>query len=276
MVRKPIVAGLFYEGNKDKLAEQIKGCFTTGPGLPGIKKEGLIKGAIVPHAGYPYSGRCAAYAYKEILEHKLPDTFIILGTNHSGPEVSTTIEDYETPLGIAKIDLPLARAIINNGVRNDPEPHEHEHSIEVQIPFLQYFVPDLKIVPIVVGGPRYKLAAEAIRKAVKETGRKICIIASSDFTHYGFTYSYVPFTENIRENIEKLDMGAIEFIKKNDSDGFMKYVDGKQATICGKYAIAALIDALFKSDVELVKYTMSGDIIHDYSVSVSYASILFR
>ncbi|MFC1727924.1 AmmeMemoRadiSam system protein B [Nanoarchaeota archaeon] len=275
MIRKPIAAGLFYEDSKEALIEQIKGCFENGPGFPEAKKEGLIRGAIVPHAGYPYSGRCAAHAYKEILEHETPDTFIIIGTNHSGPEITTMQEDWETPLGVAKVDLPLVRALVRGGVRNDPEPHKREHSIEVQIPFLQHLVPEFKFVPIVIGNQNYQLAVEAIKKAAYETGRKVCLIASSDFTHYGFTYSYVPFNENIRENIEKLDMGAIEFIKKLDSKGFMKYVEEKEATICGKFAIGALIDVISKGNVELLKYTMSGDMVRDYNVSVSYASIIF-
>lgn len=276
MIRKPIATDLFYEGSKEGLKEQIEGCFREGPGIPKEEKEGRIRGAIVPHAGYSSSGKCAAHAYKEIFEHEKPDTFIILGTNHSGPETVTMYENWETPLGKVEVDLPLARAIIRNGIRNDPEPHKREHSIEVQLPFLQQFIPNVKFVPILIGSSKYEFPAEVIRKAILETGRKVCILVSSDFTHYGFTHSYVPFSDNIKENIEKLDMGAIEFIKKLDDVGFIKYTEEKESTICGKYPIAVLLKVLFKGDVELLKYTMSGDIVRDYNVSVSYASLIFK
>ena len=144
MVRKPIVAGTFYEAEEEALNEQIKNCFLSkfGPGrLPEIKKEKKEKavlGIIVPHAGYVYSGACAAYAYKEIAESASPDLFVIIGLSHSGYSSCISLEDWETPLGIARNDKDFGRSLIKTGLKQNETAHSQEHSIEVQLPFLQF------------------------------------------------------------------------------------------------------------------------------------------
>jgi len=143
MVRKPIVSGQFYEADSEKLKTQIRECFTSkfGPGsLPGKVKKGLVKGAISPHAGYAFSGPGAAFVYKEMAESKRPDLFIMLGPNHTGlGRTSVLLDDFETPLGIAKVDKVFGKKLIKNSeIDHDSSAHLNEHSIEVQIPFLQF------------------------------------------------------------------------------------------------------------------------------------------
>ncbi|MBN1156134.1 AmmeMemoRadiSam system protein B [Candidatus Woesearchaeota archaeon] len=283
MVRLPCVAGQFYEGEKEELLKQIRGCFLSelGPGkLPQKKKEGKTKAAIVPHAGYIFSGACAAHAYKRISESEQPDLFIIIGPNHTGfGRTSVLLDDFSTPLGTAKVDNEFGEALMREfKIDNDARVHRYEHSIEVQLPFLQFAVNKFKFLPIIISSPHYldELAA-AIKKTAKDLKRNICIIASSDFTHFGYNYGFIPFTENVKENISKLDAKAVELIKSFDDEGFLGYVRGTGATICGFLPIVLLMKIIKneKPKSELLKYYTSADVMGDYSNSVSYASIVF-
>jgi MEMO1 family protein len=287
-VRKAIVAGQFYEKDFQKLNKQIEECFDgkNGPGaLPSNKRQRNILGAIVPHAGYVFSGPCAAWCYKKIAEAKFPDLFLILGPNHSGFGASSTIlDDWETPFGVVKADKSFAKKLVeNSSIKENSMAHLNEHSIEVQLPFLQFASRDnldnLRIVPLALSQDfNLNELAESIKKTINESGKKVCVIASSDFTHYGFAYNYIPFSDNVKENMKKLDYGAIDFIKNFDSEGFLNYVKEKEATICGASAIALLIEILKDKSkkAELMHYYTSGDVMGDYSNAVGYAGIVFK
>lgn len=284
MVRKPVVAGMFYEAEKEALYEQIKECFLSrfGPGkLPEDKKEKDIVGAIAPHAGYAYSGACAAYAYKEIAESKLPEVFIILGLSHSGYGSCVSLEDWETPLGIIKNDKDFGGVLMKNtGLKQDEKAHNQEHSIEVQLPFLQFISKEneVKIMPIIASPDvPYDELARNIVKTINEEDKKAGIIASSDFTHYGVNYGYFPFQNKVKEKLYDLDNKAINHIKELDAYRFLDYTEQTGATICGKFPIAVMADAcklLGGKNAKLLKYYTSGDIIHDYSSAVGYASVI--
>src|SRR3990167_8348978 len=131
MIRKPIVAGQFYEENADKLKEEIKRF------LDYVKKEKNAIGIITPHAGYSFSGRCAAYAYNSIDDTEL---YIILGFSHSGFPASISLDDFETPLGIVKNDNEFGKRLIENGLKEDKKSHNNEHSIEVQEEFQNHLM----------------------------------------------------------------------------------------------------------------------------------------
>ncbi len=289
MVRKPIVAGQFYEADKNKLKKQIEGCFLSelGPGsLPIDKRNKKIFGAIVPHAGIPYSGPCAAHVYKEIGEAELPDLYILLGTNHGGMGGSCiSLEDWQTPFGTVKVHEMFAKHLISvSSIKENSTAHQYEHSIEVQLPFLQYvnkhYLRSLRIVPINVSHDYgYEELAVNLKQAITETKKKVCIIVSGDFTHYGVNYGFAPFTTNIKENLYGLDKGAIDYIKKLDAWSFLHYVKDKKATICGSAPIATLVELsriMKKKNVELLKYYTSADIIGDYNNAVGYASIIIK
>jgi len=285
MTRKALVAGQFYEGDFDTLNKQIEACFKhkMGPGeLPGKRSDKAIKGIVVPHAGYMFSGPCAAWAYKEIAESKFADVYVILGNNHAGSLTCASKEDWETPIGVVNVDKAFTDKIIEStGLKVNEETHASEHSIEVQLPFLQFACKDnlknLRIVPIIVAhGEDYKNLGEGIKKAISDSGKNVVVIASSDFTHYGMNYGYVPFSDNIKENLEKLDKGAIGWIEKKNSYRFIDFVEEKEATICGMYAIAALLDSIKADKVKLLQYYSSGDIVGDYSSTVGYAAIALK
>lgn len=287
MDRKPIASGIFYESTFDKLEKQIKSCFNhkLGPGdLPTKRKHKEILGVIAPHAGYSFSGPCAAWAYKEIAESKFPKTYVILGPNHtgSGAEFSTYLfSDWQTPLGIIKVDKDLGNKLIKKfpDLKNEAEAHLEEHSIEVQLPFLQFASKDnldkLKFLPICIKSHDYdKLTKLAL--ALLEF-KDILLICSTDFTHYGPNYNFLPFIHSKKENLYNLDAKFIEYIKQLNSKGF--YESSKKTTICGRAPILTIMQfakAKASKKVLLLAYYTSGDIINNYENAVAYASIVFK
>ena len=285
-MRQPVAAGTFYESDPKLLRKQIKNCFLSerGPGaLPVSKRKGSILGAIIPHAGYVYSGACAAWAYKELAEAEFPDLYIIIGPNHTGLGSSAlTTEAFLTPFGKVRVDKGFAAELLKKGSIVESElPHLDEHSIEVQLPFLQFInenkIEQLKILPIVLSQDiDYKALALDIKETIVETNKKVVVIASSDFTHYGHNFGYVPFSSDVAKRIYDLDNGAIDFIKKRDDEGFLNYIYETGATICGAIPIATLLRTINPKKVELLQYYTSGDLMSDYKNSVSYASIVFR
>ena len=285
MIRKSQFAGMFYPTDFQKLESQIKDCFTHkfGPGeLPISKRQGELKAVILPHAGYIYSGPCAAWGYKEIAESELPDVFIVIGTGHSTPLTCLSTDDFETPFGIIKNDNVLTGLLEKQGIKDYKTAHAEEHSIEAQLPFLQFAcrekMKEIKFVPVVIGQEDPGMIADKISCALKEYGKKIMLIVSSDFTHYGENFGYVPFVYNVKEEMYNLDKKAIKFILDMDTDGFIKECDDTGATICGRNAIAVMLK-LFEDKgykASLLQYYTSGDIVDDYSSAVGYATITIK
>jgi len=295
MEREPAVAGQFYPAEKKELKKQIDGFFRS------IEKthDKRVFGIIAPHAGYYYSGQCAAQAYNSISSLKF-DTIIILGTKHSvfGKDIAVSMQDFKTPLGTARNDVEFSEKLADMGF-GDETAHEYEHSIEVQIPFLQRCLKDPKnsknslakkpsgfdgfmIVPIVIHADidECKKLAKKIVSAARQLKRKICVIASSDFTHYGKSYGFTPFSgsdEEIKRDIYAIDKKAIEAICKMNSEKFSE-IAGK-TTICGASAIVTAIEAckmLGAKKGSLLKYCTSADMSEDYNTAVGYASIKFE
>ena len=296
-MRKAIVSGQFYLSDKSSLKGQVESCFFNKFGPGSLPKAFNLKqrkfALIVPHAGFPYSGACAAWAYKSLFEVKkedMPETIILLGPCHSGygkTSFSLSLENFETPLGMVENDDELGNALIEAasslGLQQDEAAHKLEHSLEVQLPFLQFcytlMKKEFKIVPIVVSATDYEQCAKlanAIFNVLEEKklGEKVCVIASSDFTHYGLSYGFVPFTKNVKENLYALDKGAIAPILKLDSKNF--YKKATSLTICGYSPIVIAVELaklLGAKKAELLKYYTSGDVLNDYSNAVGYASI---
>lgn len=291
MNRKPCVAGQFYASDFNKLDKQIIDCFKSkfGPGtLPVRKRKGKVFGAIAPHAGYMFSGHAQAWVYKEIAEAEFPDLFVIIGPNHTGfgANFSTYLfSDWETPLGTVKVDKKFGKELIKKfpSLVNETGAHLSEHSIEVQLPFLQFAnrdkLKDIKFLPIIVGYSEYNECLK-LADAITDTDKNICVIASSDFTHYGPNYGYLPFVHAKKENIYNLDSEAINFVKKLDSKGFFEYKNKRKATICGAGPIIVAIEAvksLGAKSGKLLSYYTSADITNkDYTNAVGYAAIVFK
>lgn len=290
--RKPAAAGTFYSDNKTELINQIKYSFQSnlGPGkIPkGTHEKPLPIGAVVPHAGYSYSGPCAAHIYHLLANSETPDTIIILGPSHNDlGKVSVWMgSDWETTFGPVKVNKELAKTILNSSdiFDSEPMPHMQEHSIEVQLPFLQAIYGNkLKIIPIIITPkPSMNLCEQvgsALAQVIKLSKKKVLVLASSDFTHYGHSYGYLPFSgSNVRAEIEEADKKVIDEITDLNLEKYVEKVT-KNQTICGQTAIGCLISyakSMNASKGKLMKYYLSGDITGSYMNSVSYASILIE
>lgn len=267
MIRRAVVAGQFYPASASELKATIRTMVKEK-----IAKEEVI-GLVSPHAGYIYSGLVAGATISRV---KLKDTFIIIGPNHTGagrPLSIMTEGSWETPLGEVEIDEELGKKILADSkyLEEDDRAHLYEHSIEVQLPFLQYFKPDFKLVPIIFGHPSgaiYKEIGKEIAGAVKALGRQVVIIASSDMSHY-----------EPQESAQKKDTQAIGAMLNLDEDELLKRVDEFNITMCGYAPAVSLIVAakeLGAVGAELVKYQTSGDVTSDFSSVVGYAGIIIK
>jgi AmmeMemoRadiSam system protein B len=276
MIRKSPIAGAWYPGEKKQLEKQIEDYFTKAK-TPALR--GRICALISPHAGIQWSGQAAAYGYK-LLKGKKTKRVIVLGPSHySGFRgIATSGEDfYETPLGKIKVDRTISDALYKIPLFQGPRTAElQEHSLEMQLPFLQYSLGEFMLVPLVVGELSINDYAEAARALSPYLDADTIVVASSDFTHYGDRFGYLPFKNNPRENLKKLDSGAIQKIIAKDFQGFLNYVDETGATICGTKPIGILLQMLpAKAQGTLLDYYTSGELTGDFSNSVSYASIAF-
>jgi AmmeMemoRadiSam system protein B len=278
-VRRPTQAGAFYEGDAESLKRQIEECFLHkfGPGkIPKVAETSLknIIGLICPHAGYMFSGPVAAHAYYELALDGKPDTVVIFGPNHTGYGSALAVMNegfWHTPLGDVEIDSEAANKIAKeaNIIDIDDSAHRLEHSIEVQLPFLQYlYGQDFKIVPICFL-MQDLLSAKEIGKAVARVlaGKNTAVIASSDMTHY-----------ESQQSAAKKDRQALEAVEAMDEDRFYSVVESQRISACGYGPIVALISAakiLGAKEAKLLSYKTSGDIIGDYSSVVGYAAVCF-
>lgn len=278
MIRKPAVAGIFYEDQVDTLKESIENCFMheLGPGnIPLMGNTRKIKGAIVPHAGYIYSGSIAAHSYYKIVEDGFPETFVILSPNHTGLGSGVSIssdEQWNTPLGNIDVDTEFAEYLFKNSDIMDLDniAHMREHSCEVQLPFLQYFSEDFTIVPITMGFQDMKTAkdvAKTITNAKNSLNRDILVLASTDFTHY-----------QSHEIASKQDHYLIDSISHFDIDGLYSKIQEHNITICGYGPVVSTLDFAKNNNAntaELLKYATSGDTSKDYTSVVGYTSEIF-
>lgn len=264
-MRRAVVAGSWYEGEKGRLEEQLRKFFS---GVTRDKDEDII-GAVVPHAGYPYSGKVAASVYARLPQ---ADTFIILGTNHQGigSLIAVSTDTWMTPLGEVEVDGAFVDALPKQIIDVDETAHRYEHSIELQLPFLQFrFDKAFRIVPISIGlidEDTAKEIGEDLANTSAKTDKKVVILASSDFTHY----------EPDRIAREK-DEYVIEAIRELDVAKFYNRVYERNVTACGVDPIAAMMHAAKKlgaTEGRVVEYATSGDILGDRSSVVGYGGII--
>ncbi len=288
-IRKPAVAGQFYDSKKEDLIDTIENCFKDkrGPGKIPEKKEKQkeIKGVVVPHAGLVFSGAIAAHSYKEIFENSFSDTFIILGPNHTGigSKISMMKKgSWQTPLGKIKINEKLAEKIHSGIIDDDKTAHLQEHSIEVQLPFLQYLAKNKEIsfVPIAMSmqdKDTNKEVGKIIADAIKKVDEKVVIIASSDFSHVGFNYmSMPPAGTNVDEYAKTQDKKAIDEILKLDPDKLVEVVSKENISMCGYGPVSVMLHASKINGAkkgELLKYGTSYE-LHPGSSCVGYGAII--
>lgn len=278
-VRRPSQAGMFYANTAESLKAQIEQCFThkLGPGkIPKMAKDGLhrLVGFVSPHAGYMYSGPVAAHGYYDLALDGKPEIIVILGPNHTGQGSAIAVMNegvWRTPLGDVQIDTPTADLIVKESkiVDLDETAHMFEHSIEVQLPFLQYlYGSDFRFVPIAFLMQDLESSREVGKATAKAlTNKNAVIIASSDMTHY-----------EPQKSVEKKDNMVIEAVEKMDESRLYAVIEDYGISACGYGPIIALITAakaLGAKSAKLLCHATSGDVTGDFSAVVGYASIAF-
>ena len=271
---------MFYAGTHQALKAQIEECFThkLGPGkLPKVADKGLqsVVGLVCPHAGYMYSGPVAAHAYYHLAMDGKPEVVVIFGPNHYGLGSALAIMKegvWRTPLGDVEIDAPTANKILHESriIDVDDSAHAPEHSIEVQLPFLQYLYGSaFRFVPICFLMQDLESSREVGRAVAKAlAGKNALVIASTDMTHY-----------EPQQRAERKDKMAINAILKLDEEQFHSTIESQYISACGYGPVMATMTAakaLGAERAQLLCYKTSGDVTGDFSSVVGYASISFK
>lgn len=260
-MRYPVVAGQFYPSNADSLRTMISE-FATPASNPSLVA------CVSPHAGYMFSGKTAGMVHS-----LLPDaeTYVIVGPNHSGygSAVAISMDTWVTPLGEAEIDKEFVKAMSERVMDVDETAHRYEHSLEVQVPFLQYLHHDFNIVPICLGmqdEETVEEVTEEIIQAEKKTGRRIALVASSDMHHF------LP-----ERDCRERDNKVIEAILSMDMSRYFTTIYELQASVCGYGAIGVAMEYAKRvsGEAELIDYSTSGEVASKESV-VGYAGIAFK
>ena len=276
-VRHPFVAGSWYASTSDALRKQIEECFTheLGPGkTPKVVEKGPrnVLGLVCPHAGYMYSGPVAAHSYYRLAADGRPDVVVIFSPNHTGFGSALALMKegvWRTPLGDVEIDTVVADQILDASriVDVDDKAHAHEHSIELQLPFLQYLYGGaFKFVPICFLMQDLESSRNvglAVSKAL--SGKNALVIASTDMTHY-----------ESQGSAEKKDRMAIDAVTKLDEERYYSLVESYNISTCGYGPTVAAVTAAKKlgaKEGQLLCYRTSGDVTGDFSAVVGYASI---
>jgi len=268
-IRKPVVAGSFYPQDANSISEQIRSF------QPQNDDKFDAIAALLPHAGYQYSGRVAVTTANKL---NLKDTIILLGPNHTGRGESASIVTngkWQTPLGEIEIDSLFAGCLRERCafLKNDTHAHAYEHSLEVELPILQYFKSDFKIVPIVFMIDDFSVLVEVgncLAQVIQDLRRKdsVLIIASSDMTHYE---SY--------EEAAKKDNLAIQEILELNASGLIKKIFQYNISMCGWMPTVVMLTAAKKLGAtggRLILYETSAAVTQDYGSVVGYAGIIIN
>ncbi len=276
--RKPAVSGIFYPSDPEELSRTLRGCYLgpVGPGalLPAVPTKAAAVACVAPHAALQYSGAVAAHSYLHVSSLRAPELIVIVGPNHNGigAGVSTVSEgEWETPAGRAAIDSDAAASLIraSDVVEDDPRAHAAEHSIEVQLPFLQQiYGAGFRFLPVSLLDQDLSTASSVGKSlAAVAKGRRSVLVASSDLTHY----------QRYDDAVAK-DTSLLERIAAMDVEGFYEELDAAGGTVCGFGPVAAVMVAarlLGLSKGELLKYANSGDTGGDKGRVVGYGSARF-
>lgn len=277
--RKPLVsslAGRWYDADPARLRAGIDGYLDSvdAETLPGVLA------LILPHAGYRWSGEVAAHGLRRV-RGKSFSRVVVLGPTHRVPMENVAsvpgATHYVTPLGEVPLDTAFLDALRRHPhFRTIPPAHEGEHSVQIQVPLLQVALGPFRLVPIVVGRLDRDTTHAMARVLRGLVDRETLVVVSSDFTHYGARFDYVPFRDDIAENLRSLDLGACGAIEARDADAFADYVSRTGATICGRHAIGLLL-AMLDPDTKVhrLTYDTSGRAMNDYTSSVSYLAVAF-
>lgn len=300
-IRQPTAIG-FYPPGITALEESIQTSFSDPHGageLPKLNKErqGRIVAGVTPHAGFIYSGPIASHIYKVLAEDGFPETFVLIGPKHGYMRFSGAAlmaeGFWQTPFGKRQVDTELAHQMLTSGkaytspcIIESTEAHLDEHSLEVQLPFLQFLGQKhlFKIVPLVISTTNYSTCEKvghAIALAIQRSGRDVTILASTDFTHYGkYFYNYAPVgsgpVDKVVEWVHNTDGDLINKIEKLDGKDLLNTVVKEGRTMCGASAVASMLEAAQKlgaTNGKLLKYATSYDVRGSSDAIVGYAAI---
>jgi len=276
----PTVAGTWYSAEPRVLSREIDGFLEQG--RSDADPTPAVRGLIAPHAGLVYSGSVAGRGFAWLRDRSL-DRVILLGPSHHAAFPGAALPDatdYRTPLGEVPIDIAAIESLRERtGFRVDDAPFQPEHCLEAEILFLQRALnSDWLLIPILIGAGTTADVAGAVADALRplaSTGT--VVVVSSDFTHYGPQFRYVPFDDRIPQRLEELDMGAVDRILAVDPSGLAAYIGRTGATICGRDAIGVMLRMLPEAvRGSLVAYDTSGRMTGNWDHTVSYASVVFR
>jgi AmmeMemoRadiSam system protein B len=271
-IRKSVIAGSWYPGTPEILRSQIQGFFKNVPEKPGLFGE--LIALIAPHAGYVYSGEVAAHVYKLLLTRPFSQV-ILIAPSHRYPFGGASIDQksgYQTPLGVIPVDQSLSQALSKESAIFSyvPEGHDQEHSLEIQLPFLQETLQDFSIVPIIQGAQDHFTSQEMARAlAATLKGKKVLLVASSDLSHFH------PY-----EQAKNLDQKILDRVAAFDEKGLMQDLTQDQVEACGGGPMVTVMRTarlLSADEAYVLKYANSGDVTGDRSGVVGYmAAALFK
>jgi hypothetical protein len=272
MIRLPAVAGAFYPANKKELADQINHYFSCTQKV----SEKLLKILIVPHAGYDYSGQVATWGYKQLDKHY--KRVILLGVSHRAYFNKAAIYhrgSWQTPLGFVKIDEVFADTLIkqSNFIEANLSVHSAEHSLEVQLPFLQLVLADFKIVPILLSASSQEVLAELAQTISHHFDNQTLLVISSDLSHYP---AYITAQKVDKETIKSILSGSLTKFNTKIKENLTQ--PAVETCACGAEAIKVgmmIANKLGITDIKLLNYANSGEVMEDKSRVVGYASIGF-
>ncbi|MFH1788108.1 MAG: MEMO1 family protein [Candidatus Altiarchaeota archaeon] len=272
MIRSPAVAGQFYYYDSRMLEEQVSSFM-----VEGAEKEDVL-GVVAPHAGFMYSGAAAGEVYSRITP---ADTYVIVGPNHTGLGAAYSIVTsgvWRMPFGEVEVNRDLAQNIILNSkyLEEDVLAHQHEHSIEVQLPFIHGLGKDFTFVPVCVGHmplSDYSLEVardigSAVAKAANKTNERVVVVASTDLTHY-----------EPQKMAEEKDRAVLDAIVSLDPKRLFEEVGRRKVSMCGYGPTAIMLYAclaLGARKAEVVKYMTSGDVTGDFRQVVGYAGVIVK
>lgn len=266
MSRQPAVADRFYPGEKTALEKTIKELFDRS----NPKTRDNVIGVVSPHAGYVYSGHVAAEVLGSIT---IPETVVILGPNHHGrgPSISLSRQDWQMPSGLVPVDPDFSELLLqdNEDIAADNIAHQYEHSLEVQVPFLQSLQDKLSIVPLALSHlpyPTCEKLALSLAQMIRKYAKPVLLLASSDMSHY-----------EARSVAEKKDGMALDQLKALNPSGLYSTVVDNRISMCGIVPVTVVLLAalhLGANRAEVIRYTDSGEVSGDIKEVVGYAGAL--
>ena len=268
-IRRSVIAGTWYPGNPKILRADIENYLHN---VPDEKIDGKVAGLIVPHAGYMYSGQVADYAYK-IIRGEPFDAIVVIGPSHRTFFHGISLYNrggYETPLGVIPVDVAFANDIMAQStvISHIPDAHAQEHSIEIQLPFLQVSIGAFRFVPVIMGEQDRQTCETLAESIVKGVGnRRVLVVGSSDLSHF---HAY--------EKAVKLDSLVLKHIEKMDDKGLIKDLESNVCEACGggPAAVTMMVsEKIGAKKVKILKYANSGDVTGDRRSVVGYASVVF-